>query len=78
MDEFNRDPSLMSSLKGEIAVTNEIKSPYTVQMLAFKIGHKTTYMILELCDSDLRDELAKKKIEEPKCVEIFDQIMKGF
>lgn len=58
MDEFNRDPSLMTSLKGEIAVTSEVKSPFIVQLIASKIGHKFTYMILELCDSDLRKELA--------------------
>jgi hypothetical protein len=61
MDEFNRDPSLMASLKGEITVTMDVNSPYTVKMIDYRIGKRFTYMILELCDSDLRKELATRK-----------------
>jgi len=62
MDEFNRDPTLMTALKGEIAVTDAVQSPFTVQMKGYKVGHNFTYMILELCDFDLRKELATKKL----------------
>jgi serine/threonine protein kinase len=58
MDEFNKDAMLMESLKGEIKVTQEVNSEHTVKMIAHKIGKKYTYMILEICDTDLRKELA--------------------
>ena len=44
----------MKSLKGEIAVTSDVNSEHTVKMIAYQIGHRYTYIILELCDSDLR------------------------
>lgn len=62
MDEFNKDPMLMSALKGELEITAAVQSPYTVKMMGSKIGQKFTYMILELCDLDLRKELASKKL----------------
>lgn len=61
MEEFNRDPTLMSSLKGEIQITMEVNSEHTVKMLEAKIGNVYTYIILELCDTDLRKELATRK-----------------
>lgn len=68
MEEFNRDPTLMAALDGEIQITAQAKSPYSVQMLTHRIGHRFTYIVLELCDSDLRKELASRKITEPECV----------
>ena len=68
----------MASLDGEIQITSLLKTPYAVQMVAYRMGRRFTYIVLELCDSDLRKELAARKITEPECVQIFDQIMKGF
>jgi hypothetical protein len=33
MEEFNRDPTLMASLKGEISITMEVNSEHTVKMI---------------------------------------------
>ena len=44
----------MDSLKAEILITESVKSPFSVKMCASQIGYHHTYMILELCDSDLR------------------------
>lgn len=78
MEEFNREPSLMASLKGEINVTMDVNSPYTVKMIDYRIGKRFTYMILELCDSDLRKELATRKFQEEEAVKVFEEIMFGF
>lgn len=39
----------------------DVTSPNTVKMLSYQIGKKYTYIALELCDSDLRKELASRK-----------------
>jgi calcium-dependent protein kinase len=78
MEEFNKDPTLMASLKGEIQITLDVNSEHTVQMIEAKIGHHFTYIILEICDTDLRKELASRKFSEPECVTAFDEIMQGF
>lgn len=52
----------MAALKGEIAITQDVKSEYTVEFINFKIGQRFTYIILQLCDYDLRKELATKKL----------------
>lgn len=78
MDEFNSDPTLMTSLKGEIQITMDVNSEHTVQMIEAKIGHRFTYIILEICDTDLRKEMASRKFSEPECVAAFDEIMQGF
>ncbi len=54
MEEFNKDPTLMAALKGEISITSDVNSEHTVKMIAYQMGHHFTYIILELCDSDLR------------------------
>ena len=46
MEEFNRNPTLMAALKGELAITKEVQSPYTVKMMNSQLGHKVTYMVL--------------------------------
>lgn len=46
MEDFNRDKMLMDSLKGEIAITMELNSQYTVKMIDAKIGKKFTYIVL--------------------------------
>lgn len=37
----------------------EVASPYTVRLFDSSIGGQWSYMILELCDSDLRKEMEK-------------------
>lgn len=54
MEEFNHDPTLMAALKGEIQITMDVNSDHTVKMLEAKLGQNYTYMVLELCDTDLR------------------------
>lgn len=78
MEEFNRDPTLMASLKGEIAVQQDVNSDYTVKMIESRIQSHYTYMILEICDSDLRKELASHKFTEAECVHVYEEIMLGF
>ena len=78
MDDFNKDPTLMASLKGEIQITMDVNSEHTVQMIEAKIGHHFTYIILEICDTDLRKELVSRKFSEAECVAAFDEIMQGF
>lgn len=78
MEEFNHDPMLMASLKGEIDITMDVNSEHTVRMIEAKIGTRYTYIILELCDTDLRKELASRKFSEPECVAAFEEIMQGF
>lgn len=51
----------MNSLKGEISITLDCNSDHTVNMVEFKVGHNFTYMVLELCESDLRKELSTRK-----------------
>lgn len=71
MDEFNKDPTLMESLKGEIQITMDVNSDHTVRMVDAKLQHHYTYMVLELCDTDLRKELASRKFTEEDCVHAF-------
>lgn len=68
----------MESLKGEIAITMDVNSDYTVRMLDAKIQHRFTYMVLEICDTDLRKELASRKFTEADCVHAFEEIIQGF
>lgn len=51
----------MAALKGEISITSDVNSDHTVKMIAYKMGHHFTYIILELCDSDLRKELTNHR-----------------
>jgi calcium-dependent protein kinase len=51
--------NLLDSLKGEIDIMKEVASPYTVRLFDSSIGGQWSYMILELCDSDLRKEMEK-------------------
>ena len=54
MTEFNKDQMLMNSLIGEINITMDVSSANTVKMISYQIGNKFTYIVLEICDSDLR------------------------
>lgn len=47
-------------------------------MISHHIGKHFTYIILELCDSDLRKELTKHKFTEPESVNAFSDILLGF
>ena len=44
------------------------------------MGNSYTYMILELCEEDLRNKMIKSpcRFPEPQVVEIFGNIVKGF
>jgi len=62
MEVFNADPNLMNSLIGEIKITMEVNSEYTVKMINYKVGKLYTYIILELCDSDLSKRMTQSKL----------------
>lgn len=47
-------------------------------MIEAKIGKKYTYIILEICDTDLRKELSSRKFTQEDCVHAFEEIMQGF
>ena len=47
-------------------------------MLGYKIGYVYTYIILELCDSDLRKELTDHRFSEDECVKVYEDLMLGF
>jgi len=64
MDEFYRDQILMDSLINEIKITKEVNSEHTVKLLESYLGKKFTYMILEICEGDLRKELSSHKFTE--------------
>jgi len=49
----------------------EVNSEHTVKMIDAKIGKNYTYILLELCDTDLRKELASKKFSEQEAVQAF-------
>jgi len=40
-------------------------------MKEYKVQKHFTYMVLELCDTDLRKELASKKFTEAECVHVY-------
>lgn len=61
MEVFNKDPGLMNSLMGEIKITLEVNSDFTVKMLHYTVGNRYTYIILELCDSDLSKRLSQSR-----------------
>ena len=78
MDIFHKEPMLMKALKGEIAITADCNSEHTVKMIAYQMGHNYTYIILELCDTDLRKEITSHKFTEAECVKVFEEIILGF
>lgn len=78
MEEFNKDAGLMEALKGEISITSDVNSEYTVKMIAHQMGNRFTYIILELCDSDLRKELTNHRFTESESVNAFGDILLGF
>jgi serine/threonine protein kinase len=56
----------------------DVSSEHTVKMIAANIGLNYSYLIFEICDSDLRKELSRRKFSEADCVGAFDEIMQGF
>ena len=55
----------------------ETASDHTVRMLDYRIGKVYTYIMLELCDSDLKKILQKngQKLPEDVCIDILIQIL---
>lgn len=57
-----------------------LKHPNIVAMYDSCIGQRHSYMVLELCDSDLRAKLNANsgKLSESEAISIYCQIIKGF
>ena len=56
----------------------DVNSEYTVKMLNYTVGKRFTYIVLELCDSDLGKRIAQIKFTEQQSIAAFSDIMKGF
>lgn len=54
--------------------------PNTVRMLDYRVGNNYTYIILELCTSDLKKLLVanEHKLPEKVCLDILIHILEGF
>lgn len=48
---------LLDSLVNEIQIMKEVNSTHTVRLFDSHIGQGFSYMVLELCDSDLRKKM---------------------
>ena len=60
MGVINKDPFLLSSLKNEVNVMGEFKGEsYVIQLHEASFGKKYTYLVMDLCDSDLRKKMDK-------------------
>ena len=68
------------ALKNEIAAMRELSSPHTVRMLNYSFGFINTYIILELCNSDLKAQLANNGecFPEERAIKVFLDILEGF
>ena len=79
MDKFDQDYK-KQALRNEITAMKELTSPNNVKMLGFSWGAAWTYVILELCESDLKVELAScgDHFPEDKSVAVFLQVLDGF
>lgn len=57
-----REENLEEALKIEIQTMRDLKSENTVEMIDAHIGPVYTYIILELCDTDLRKKMVSSPI----------------
>lgn len=51
-----------------------------MELIDSHLGKKYSYMVLELCDTDLRKKMngSQTRMKEEECVKIFGGIMSGF
>lgn len=58
----------------------ETASPHTVQLYEYHIGKIYTYIVLELCNGDLKKLLLENgdKLPEDASIDIFLQVLEGF
>lgn len=81
MDMSNfKDEVMIKALETEIDIMRNLKDEHIVRLEDSLIGPKVTYIILELCDGDLRKKMEKSggKLPEEEAVQAFSQIVKGF
>lgn len=55
-----------------------MKSESVVELIDSHVGKNYSYMIMELCDTDLRKLMKKGKLKEEDCVKIFGEVMNAF
>lgn len=74
------DKALIEALKIEIELMKNLNDEHLLKMYESQHGTKYTYLVLELCDGDLRAKMNKQggKIPETEAITVFSQIMKGF
>ncbi|KAM3130266.1 hypothetical protein pb186bvf_017661 [Paramecium bursaria] len=80
MKMFN-DPFMIDSLKTEINVMKQLKSPNVVRMIdVYTNANKSqTFMVIELCDHDVRSLMNKKGyLPQDQAIEVMSQLMLGF
>lgn len=78
MSKFDEDFKL-DALKSEIKAMKDLSSEHTVKMYDCQTGPKFTYMVMELCSSDLKKELdTRGKYGEDESIHALDEILEGF
>ena len=60
-------------------IMKEVSSNHTVQLFESYVGKRFSYMVLELCETDLRKKMEQqtKCFSEGECLEIFGEIIQG-
>jgi calcium-dependent protein kinase len=71
---------MLKALTTEIELMKSLKDEHVVRLEDSQIGKKNTYIILELCDSDLRKKMEKNggNVPEEEAIQIYSHIIKGF
>ena len=80
MSVIKRDPFLLEALQNEVKVMKEMKGEhFVIQLHDAHFGKKYAYLIMDLCDSDLRKKMDKGggKMVEVEAIYAMTQIMKG-
>lgn len=79
MSQFT-DKVLIQALNTEIELMKNLKDEHLLKMQDAEIGKKYTYIVLELCDGDLRKKMNQGggRIKEDEAIQIYSQILKGF
>lgn len=74
------DKVLVAALKTEIELMKNLQDEHLLRLYDSNYGGKYTYLVLELCDSDLRAKMNKQggKLSEADAIAAFSHIMKGF
>lgn len=74
------EQGLQEALRTEIGVMKELNDDHLLRLHDSHFGQKYTYLVLELCDGDLRKKMNATggKLTEKDAINVFSQVMKGF